>query len=231
MTSDFYETNRMHRECWDILPWIANERASAQDKARAEQHLQECAACRDELGRQRALREAIREEDAVVIAPQTSLQKLMQRIDGVQETEPPIPGAAEIDIPAVALPRALPRWLPVAAAVQTVAIGALLGTVWWQSRETLEAPRFTTLTSASTVARGPVIRVVFAPEVSITGINIVLRSIPAEIVAGPSEAGVFTLALPNQQEAADRVHQALIRLRSDPQVIFAEVATVRPEQQ
>jgi len=232
MTSDSYDTNRMHRECWDILPWIANERASAQDKARADQHLRECAACRDELDRQRALREAIREEEAVVIAPQTSLQKLIQQIDGRVEETPELPSteAVELETPAVAVPRALPRWLPIAAAVQTVAIGALLGTVWWQSRATLEAPRFTTLTTARAVAHGPVIRVVFAPEVSIDGINTVLRSIPAEIVAGPSEAGVFTLALPGQDQAADRVHQALIRLRSDPQVIFAEVATVRPEQ-
>ena len=39
------------------------------------------------------------------------------------------------------------------------------------------------------------------------------------------------LALPNDAESADRVHQALLRLRSDPQVIFAEVALARPEQQ
>jgi hypothetical protein len=57
----------------------------------------------------------------------------------------------------------------------------------------------------------------------------VLRSISAEIVAGPSEAGVFTLALPEDPQTADRVHQALIRLRAEPQVIFAEVALARPE--
>jgi hypothetical protein len=232
MTSDFHDTNRMHRECWDILPWIANDRASAHDKARADQHLRECAACRDELERQLALRDAIREEDAIVIAPQTSLNKLMQRIDGQVEEADELPqvAATELDAPAMAAPRWMPRWLPIAAAVQTVAIGALLGTVWWQSRATLEAPRFTTLTSANTLAHGPVIRVVFEPDVSISGINTVLRSIPAEIVSGPSEAGVFTLTLGDAQ-SADRVHQALIRLRSDPQVIFAEVATVRPEQQ
>ena len=119
--------------------------------------------------------------------------------------------------------------LPVAAAVQAIAIALLLATVWWQSRATLEAPRFTTLTSSSSVARGPVIRVVFSPDVSITDINGVLRAIPAEIVSGPSEAGVFTLSLPDADDEADRVHQALIRLRSDPHILFAEVAMARPE--
>lgn len=226
--------NRTHRECWDILPWIANERAGAQDRAHAELHLRECSACRDELERQRALREAIRQEDAIVIAPQTSLQKLMQRIDGhIDEPEVPLGTPEEREIPVTAaapVRRTRPHWLPIAAAIQTIAIAGLLGTVWWQSRATLEAPRFTTLTSAGSIAHGSVLRVVFAPEVSIAGINEVLRSIPAEIVAGPSEAGVFTLALPSEGGDADRVHQALVRLRSDPQVIFAEVALARPEQ-
>jgi hypothetical protein len=222
------DSNRTHLECWDLLPWIANDRANARDKAMVEQHLRTCTACREELDRQRALRDAIRQEDAIVIAPQTSLQKLMQRIDGHVE-EPARQEAAEEEH-AVQVPRPLRRWLPIAAAIQAVAIAALLGTVWWQSRATLEAPRFTTLTSSTGVARGPVIRVVFAPEVSVVNINSVLRAIRAEIVSGPSEAGVFTLALPND-ESADRVHQALVRLRSDPQVIFAEVAMARPEPQ
>jgi hypothetical protein len=229
---DFRDPNKVHRECWDILPWIANERAGAQDRARAELHLRECAACREELERQRSLREAIRQEEAVVIAPQTSLQKLMQRIDGQEEEPAEVPTRepveAESPMPA---PRALPRWLPIAAAFQAVAIAGLLGTVWWQARATLEAPRFTTLTSAASMAHGPVIRVVFAPDVSIADINGALRSIPAEIVSGPSEAGVFTLALPDHDESADRVHQALVRLRSNTDVIFAEVAVARPEHQ
>jgi hypothetical protein len=213
-----------------LLPWIANDRASPRDKTKVEQHLSTCEACREELERQRVLRDAIRQEESIVIAPQTSFHKLMLRIDGeVDEPAPHEPVEEEAQATPVARP--LGRWLPIAAAIQAIAIAGLLGTVWLQSRATLEAPRFTTLTSSSGIAHGPVIRVVFAPEVSIVNINTALRAIPAEIVSGPSEAGVFTLALPNNAESADRVHQALLRLRSDPQVIFAEVALARPEQQ
>ena len=227
---DFADSKRTHRECWDLLPWIVNDRASPRDKTKVEQHLTTCDACREELERQRVLRDAIRQEEPIVIAPQTSFQKLMQRIDGqVDEPAPHEPIDEETHVAHV--PRPFGRWLPIAAAIQAIAIAGLLGTVWWQARATLEAPRFTTLTSSSGIAHGPVIRVVFAPEVSIVSINTVLRAIPAEIVSGPSEAGVFTLALPNEAESADRVHQALLRLRSDPQVIFAEVAMARPEPQ
>ena len=99
----------------------------------------------------------------------------------------------------VAPPRREParwsRWLPIAAAVQGIAITGLLAALWSQSRETLTAPRFTTLTTQTAVARGPVIRVVFAGNIALDDMNRVLRSIDAQIIAGPSEAGVYTLGL------------------------------------
>jgi hypothetical protein len=76
-----------HGECWNLLPWIANESAAARDVARAEVHLRDCRECKEELEFQRQLRNAIRAEDAVVLAPQTSLQKLMQRIDTVEDID------------------------------------------------------------------------------------------------------------------------------------------------
>ena len=72
-----------HGECWNLLPWIANESAAAKDTARVEEHLRGCRECQEELEFQRQLREAIRSEEAIVLAPQTSLNKLMQRIDSV----------------------------------------------------------------------------------------------------------------------------------------------------
>jgi len=76
-----------HGECWNLLPWIANESAAARDVARVEAHLHSCRECQEELEFQRRLRNAIRSEEAVVLAPQTSLQKLMQRIDTVEDID------------------------------------------------------------------------------------------------------------------------------------------------
>jgi hypothetical protein len=76
-----------HGECWNLLPWIANESAAAKDVARVEAHLRECGECQEELEFQRQLRNAIRAEEAVVLAPQTSLHKLMQRIDTVADMD------------------------------------------------------------------------------------------------------------------------------------------------
>ena len=74
-----------------------------------------------------------------MLAPQTSLQKLMQRIDSVADMDDEhevAPAAAE---PVVARrePARL-RWLPIAAAVQGIAIAGLLAALWSQSRDELD---------------------------------------------------------------------------------------------
>jgi hypothetical protein len=215
-----------HGECWNLLPWIANESAAAKDLARVEKHLSDCRECQEELDFQRQLREAIRCEEAIVLAPQTSLHKLMQRIDSVpdmDDEDEAAPAAAE-PVLARREPARL-RWLPIAAAVQGIAIAGLLAALWSQSREELTAGRYSLLeTPTAAVAGSPVIRVVFAGNVALDDMNRVLRSIDAQIIAGPSEAGVYTLGLASG--AADRsgVDKAIAQLRADGRVMFAEPA-------
>jgi hypothetical protein len=215
-----------HGECWNLLPWIANESAAARDLARVEEHLRDCRECQEELSFQRQLREAIRSEEAIVLAPQTSLQKLMHRIDSVADMDDEhevAPAAAE---PVVARrePARL-RWLPIAAAVQGIAIAGLLAALWSQSRDELAAGRYSVLTTpTAAVARGPVIRVVFGGNVALDDMNRVLRSIDAQIIAGPSEAGVYTLGLASGAVDKSAVGKAITQLRADGRVMFAEPA-------
>jgi hypothetical protein len=214
-----------HGECWNLLPWIANESAAAKDVARIEEHLRDCHECQEELAFQRQLRDAIRSEEAIVLAPQTSLQKLMQRIDTVADGEDEIESAAvAVAEPAVAR-RASPRWLAIAAAVQGIAIAGLLAALVLQSHEELTAGRYSVLTTpTATVAAGPVIRVVFAGNVALNDMNRVLRSIDAQIIAGPSEAGVYTLGLASRAADKADVDKAIAQLRADGRVMFAEPA-------
>lgn len=221
-----------HEECWALLPWVANGRATRKELARIDSHLRDCNTCRDELQAQRQLREAMRCDDGIMLAPQTSLQKLMRRIDGQDEPS----SATVIDSPrgpntprtAPAAPRRR-HWLAVAAAVQAVAIAALLSALWVQSREVLNAPRFATLTSQEPLAAGAVIRVVFAAETSVGELAVLLRNVDARILAGPSDAGVYTLGLSADSPDAARLASALATLRADSRVLFAESAAMRSE--
>jgi hypothetical protein len=215
-----------HGECWNLLPWIANESAAAKDLARVEEHLRDCRECQEELNFQRQLREAIRSEEAIVLAPQTSLQKLMQRIDSVadMDDEHEVAPAAAEPVVAWRAPARL-RWLPIAAAVQGIAIAGLLAALWSQSRDELAAGRYSVLTTpTAAVAGGPVIRVVFSGSVALDDMNRVLRSIDAQIIAGPSEAGVYTLGLASGAADESGVEKAIAQLRADGRVMFAEPA-------
>jgi len=221
-----------HGECWNLLPWIANESAAAKDVARVEGHLRDCRECQEELEFQRQVRNAIRSEEAIVLAPQTSLQKLMQRIDAVPDLDDE---ELEIEAPASVTPLAAARreparwsrWLPIAAAVQGIAIAGLLGAVWMQSQtqNDLTAGRYSVLTTpTATVTHGPVIRVVFAGDVAVDDMNRVVRAIDAQIIAGPSEAGVYTLGLTGAAADKSGVEKAIAQLRADGRVMFAEPA-------
>jgi hypothetical protein len=219
-----------HGECWNLLPWIANESAAVKDVARIEGHLRDCRECQEELEFQRQLRNAIRSEEAIVLAPQTSLQKLMQRIDTVPDLDD---DELDIEPPATVEPIAAARreptrwtrWLPIAAAIQGIAIAGLLGALWLQSQtqNDLTAARYTGLTApAETVTRVPAIRVVFSGDVALDDMNHVLRAINAQIIAGPSEANVYTLGLAANAADKSDIDKAIAQLRADGHVMFAE---------
>jgi hypothetical protein len=219
----FSGINDKHRECWELLPWLANERLATKDVRRIESHLRECEQCQAELAQQRQLRDAMRADEAVVLAPQASFQKLMQRIDAEDEA-PRVDEKEAHVLPQLKRETRFPRWLPIAAAVQAFAIAALLGTVWWQSEQMMTAPRFSTLTTPSSAPEGPVIRIVFGEQITVGEINDLLRSLQAHIVAGPNSAGVYTVQLAGAQRNASDVEAIATQLRTDPRVIFSEPA-------
>jgi hypothetical protein len=214
-----------HGECWNLLPWIANESAAAKDIAHVEPHLRDCPECQQELEFQRQLRNAIRSEEAVVLAPQTSLQKLMQRIDNAEDLDDESATApAETSVAPRRERMSWSRWLPIAAAVQGIVITGLLAALWMQSTDTLTAP-YTGLTShEKAMTQRPVIRVVFTDNVALDEMNRVLRSVDAQVIAGPSEAGVYTLGFEAAASDQSGVDKALAHLRADSHVRFAEPA-------
>lgn len=214
-----------HDSCWQLLPWFVIGRLSASDAQRVERHLEECSACRDELEEQRTLCAHIRRDEPLLLAPQSSLQKMMARIDAsmpvMDHIEDESTGTASVALaPAPRPPRSY-RWLAIAAAVQAVAIAALLALVVRQTTDEVTAPRFTTLSTPDAAKlEGALLRVVFKPDTPAAQIQTLLHSVQAQVIAGPTEAGVYTVKLagaPGSDSA-----QKLSQVRADGSVIFAE---------
>ncbi len=224
----FSSTHDQHRECWDLLPWVANERIASHEWKRIEAHLSTCDACQKELAAQRALRELIRADEAIVIAPQSSFQKLLHRIDGEEidaSVRSPVAGPASSGREQTqSRPRRATRWLAIAAGIQALAIGVLLAMLAAQHQSLLTAPRFATLTAPASAPAGPVIRVVFQDDVTIGELNQIVRALGAHIVAGPNSAGVYTLQLAGEQRTSAELEQVAAQLRRDERVMFSEPA-------
>jgi Putative zinc-finger len=227
MGRDTFHSSREHGEIWDLLPWLANQRLTAAQAERVERHLQHCDACKVELEAQRQLRDAIRAEEPVVLAPQTSFNKLMQRID---DSAPQIVEEdADIAAPTRQHTSRMPKWFAIAASVQIITVAGLLGSIWWHQREAQTAPRYATLTAPNPIAKGPVLRVVFDEETKLVDIHGLLKHINARVVAGPTDAGVFTLALNSGGSSPDALNAAVTSLRQDAHVVFCEPAVLESE--
>jgi len=116
--------------------------------------------------------------------------------------------------------RSLTRWLAVAVVVEAIGITALTAT-FLGSRESgrLAGPAdYQTVTStAAPPARGA-IRAVFSPSLAVNDLQRLLEKSGLQIVAGPTEAGVYTLAVGGSEDRT----RALAELRADPAVRFAE---------
>lgn len=220
MRDQFESQHRaLHREIWNLLPWHVNGTLSERQAGRVEKHLAECAECRSEHASQQALQQRLREDDSVVQTPHASLRKLMARIE--QDDQTPAADRAPGQSRRI-------RWLVAAVAVQAVGLIALSGVMTWKLQSIRSEPRYATVSAArAPTANAIAARVVFSPSMAAGDLATVLRSMNAQVVAGPSEAGVYTLAFPDTMSEQD-VAAAVAVLRARADVRFAEIAVADP---
>jgi hypothetical protein len=230
---DFSERLRhaSHRECWDLLPWLVNETLNEEQQRRLQSHLAGCADCRREAAEQKFLSEHLRQEDSVLYAPQASLQQLLNRIDEAG----PLPQATLKPLRRQFVGSTAAKLLAATVVVGVVSFVAVDSMSAWRLQQQRSEPRYSTLTSKPAVSVGvPAARVVFAPTMSLSQLSELLRTSNAQVVTGPTEAGVYTLVFGSaarSEPAIDRqaqeaqVSAAVQVLRRNPNVLFAEVVS------
>lgn len=202
-----------------LLPWYVNGTLQAADVERVTSHLERCAICRGDFAHERALRDELKAPTGIEFAPQAGLERTLARIDELTR-EPP----AVVASSAAQRRRVTPtQWLAAAVVVQAIGIGVLGAAV--AGRGTPGAASYTTLSSATPVAAGPRIRAVFASAMPVADLRSLLATNGLSIVEGPSEAGVFTLAMRESGAGRARVDSLLVALRQNPAVEFAEPAS------
>jgi len=209
-----------HRESWELLPWLVNGRLEDGEARRVEAHLRLCQPCREEYAAQRRIHEIIAADATVERMPSAGLNKLRQRIGeahaGAGDAAPALP-------PPQREARPTPRWpwrnrlLAASVGAVALAVGLDASTIWHAWRRP-EAAAYYTVSSTPSPHPEAVVRAVFAPNLTVAELQALLDDAHLRIVAGPTEAGVYSLAA----DASPSTDWSLRRLRAHDTVRFAE---------
>lgn len=210
-----------------LLPWYVNGTLEGVDFELVEAHLRVCITCRREVAEQQRLAETIRRSPLLDLASHASFARLMQRIaqersqanrrkrgwNGLQ------PRWARLSewLSGVRVPQ--PAWVAVPF---FMLLFALVPAIWWWLPSTPQTPhQYRTQASPNRLPAGVSneIRVVFLKTLNEEEVRQVVLSLNAEIAAGPSAAGVYTLRF----AARESTNKATLdRLRHHPGVLVAE---------
>lgn len=213
-----------HRSIGELIPWYLNGTLSELDRKRVDLHLAGCAACRDDLELERRIYERVARTDSVEHIAAPSLRRLQEKIDGLGSLAPPL--AARAPIPAAPPParRAFRRvfaWQGLMAASVAILAVALAVTATHHAQPSVARtppPDYYTVTTPIERPPGEAIRAVFAPTITLDELQSILALSHLKIVAGPTEAGVYSLA----PTSTLPVGSSLTILRRQHSVRFAE---------
>jgi len=205
-------STQSHRRVWEQIPWILNGSASEADVLSAQEHLRQCADCREAMAFEQRLREALTQRPPDVSDTEAGWQRLSARLD--RSESPRLPTRSSSSAPYT-------RWLAAAVIVEALALGAM---VTWGSLdhgERLSRGSYQTLSLPESARPVPTIRVVLAPDMTLEQFRVLLRDAHLQVVAGPGESGVWSLA-PAEDADSVATDGALRELRRNPSVRFAE---------
>jgi hypothetical protein len=213
------DLNRAHLQAWELIPWIVNRSASPAEYRAAQEHLRLCADCRAELAFQERVQAALSAPQADLGDVEKGWRRLCVRLDD-SETLPPRRRESDPERAGASM-RATTRWLVAAVVVEAVALGALSAGSR-MNRAAMEPPSvYHTLSEPDHESAAATIRVVLAPGMTLEQLRVLLNAAHLQVVAGPGDAGIWSLA-PITDATTAATEGTLRELRRDPHVRLAE---------
>jgi hypothetical protein len=201
-----------HEEVFALFPWYLNGTLAETDRRKVDEHTGICAACRDQLAREREIYRAMSAESSLEFIP-ASFSRLQARLDALS--------AEKAALPEASLPRSARRHGMLgrlaAASIAVLALGSL-------SQIRTVPSEYHTVTTAAPRATDEVIRAVFSPAITLVELQAILDEAKLRIISGPTEAGVYSLAANSDRPVA----VSLSLLRQHASVRFAESTRIDP---
>lgn len=207
-----------HHLAWELIPWLVNGRASADDRTRVERHLAVCADCRIEYAFEQQLYGALQQRSEPPVDAAAVFQQFWQRVD---ESQAAAAAASSADAASRRSLAALAAVLAVAVAIEAIALGFQSAVLWQRS----PPPAYRTLIAVETAARPASIRLVLAPQATVGQFEALLADAGLQIVNGPTAGRIYYSLAPVAAGDASAQTRALTRLRAAPFVRLAEPIT------
>jgi hypothetical protein len=211
-----------HQRVQELIAWWVNDTLESEERRLVSEHLAECVECRQDEAHCRALAARVRSAEEVAPVPHPA------RLERLLATAATPRGGPTLPLPSWlrATPRPV-RWALGAQMALLVGLIVALGRAPIAGPEAphpaIEAPgpRYRTLSEAEPPRRGSSLRVVFAADTPEQELRRIMLALGAEVVAGPTPLGAYTLALPSGA-GSDPLSVVLEYLRALPAVRFAE---------
>ena len=205
-----------HRIADSLLPWFVNGTLGDDERASVDRHLRECARCRREVEALRQLQAFCRSAPASIDATPgpRNLKHRASAASGRGSIGPWLQRFLEHW-------RRTPRWTRWVIAGELAVAVALTAFVGGLDRES-SAP-YRTLGASPTSPSGT-IAVVFMPDIAEAEMRRILQAAGARIVDGPTSTDAYVLQVPIGHRP-----DALVTLRSEPAVVFAEPLSARAD--
>lgn len=216
------DEEREHLRIWETLPWIVNGTAGAEAASEAQEHLRECALCRAELAHQRWLFKTMNRHERQAPSIERGLEDLMHRIDGEGQREPDIRRVRGPWYRRASAQAGSRRMAAVAyglAAMVLVEAGALAVLGGRQLPGEQPQASYRTLSDGAAPAHHATIRLVVDGAMTVGRLQELLASQQLQIVSGPGQNGVYSLA---PIAAVGDVDAQVAALRAASGVRFAE---------
>ena len=213
----------VHQEISLLLPWYVNKTLHKNEIEMVENHLVVCMTCRRELATLHKLAAAVQNEGSIDSAAQASFTQLKKRIHGSNKTsQEKAPNVIALPVQRKAGGKIWHLSRP-ALALAAVLLVSLLVPRFIDTGNS-QMNEYRTLSNAENRAASQnTIRVIFSNDAKQLEINEILASVNGQIIDGPTEQGVYTVAIQNEPASKDILDRVTL-LQKNAQVIFAEPA-------
>jgi anti-sigma factor RsiW len=181
------EPNPSHPD--ELLAWFVNGTLEPSERTAVEQHLRDCASCRDEVAFLGALRRGFKALSDAEHPGELSRKRLLREVRAERRT-------------------ARAWWRPALAAAAAVIVvqSVVLANLW--SRESAIVPL-----GGPKAAAGAIVQIQFAPTATEAQIRALLQEAEATLVDGPGAAGVYRVRVEKADAALTvlRAHSEVVK--------------------